>query len=196
MLPQFLLITVLAGFFIFQGAFPRPMGEPGVKVGYLGKTRVSAQEKHAIVALVFSRSSLSECVSPERTEAEEIDAIRIVHATLAKGERNLLVQASDSCNCGASGNCAFWILRQRPGGFDTLLRANMVQRFSIESSSSNGHKDVITASHGSASYSDLALYQFDGKKYHKTRCGAEEYKLRDDGTFDEKPTITSAKCGQ
>jgi hypothetical protein len=105
------------------------------------------------------------------------------------------VQASDNCNCGGTGNCSFWILREKPGGFDTLLATDMVQTFSMETSTRNGYKDVMTSAHGSAFYSDLALYQFDGKQYRKTHCAREEYKQREDGSFSDKPTITPTECG-
>jgi hypothetical protein len=171
------------------------MGEPNVKIEYLGKARVSAQEKSAIIALVFAGASVQACTGFHRDEREEINIIRIARTDLKPGEHNLLVQASDNCNCGGTGNCSFWILRERPDGFDTLLKTDMVQSFAVEPSSSKGYKDVITYAHGSASYGELALYQFDGKEYHKSRCAEEEYKLRDDGTFEEKPTITSEDCG-
>ena len=114
------------------------MGRSNLKVEYLGEAHVSPQEKRAIVALVFARTKPSECVSPERTEMQEIDTIRISRARLATAERNLLVQASDNCNCGGTGNCALWILRERPGGFETLLKTHMVQTFSVETSIRNG----------------------------------------------------------
>jgi hypothetical protein len=193
MLLRFLLIPFVFGP-ITQGSFPHPLDKPNVKIEYLGKARVSAAEKSAIVALVFAGSNVQECTGFERNEKEEIEAIRIARTSLKPEERNLLVQASDDCNCGATGNCAFWILRERPGGFDTLLRTSMVQSFAVEPSSSNGYKDVITYAHGSASDGEMALYQFNGRRYRKTRCASEAYKLHDDGTFAEKPTITSIDC--
>lgn len=183
------------GCIVLQGSFPHTIGKPNVKIEYLGKARVSGEEKSAILALVFAGTSVQSCTGFNRSEKEEIDSIRIARTNLKPRERNLLVQASDNCNCGGTGNCSFWILRERPHGFDTLLKTVMVQSFAIEPSSSNGYKDVITYAHGSASYGELALYQFDGKQYRKTRCAEEEYKLRDDGTFEEKPTITSGECG-
>ncbi|HEY5028687.1 MAG TPA: hypothetical protein VIK39_09790 [Candidatus Angelobacter sp.] len=195
MMLRFLSILLLCGSLASQGGFPHPMGPPNVKAEYLGKAHVSPQERRAILSLVFAGNAPSTCVSSERTLAQEIDSIRIARASLAPGERDLLVQASDNCNCGGTGNCAFWILRERPGGFDTLLAADMVQTFSVEPSSSNGYKNVMTSAHGSASYSDLALYQFDGKRYRKTHCAGEEYTQREDGSFSDKPTITPTECG-
>ena len=193
MLLPFLLIPLVLGP-MMQGNFPHPMGKPNVKIEYLGKARVSAAEKRAIVALVFAGTSVQECTGFDRTEKEVIDGISIARTSLHPEEHNLLVQASDECNCGGTGNCSFWILRERPGGFDTLLKTFLVQIFAVEPSSSHGYKDVITYGHGSATDGELALYQFDCRRYLKTRCADERYKLRDDGTFDKKPTITSINC--
>ena len=190
-----LVMPFVFGCIVLQGSFPHPIGKANVKIEYLGKARVSAQEKSAIIALVFAGNSVQSCTGFNRNEKEGIESIRIARANLKPGERNLLVQASDNCNCGGTGNCSFWILRERPDGLDTLLKTVMVQSFAVEPSSSNGYKDVITYAHGSASYGDLSLYQFDGKNYRNTQCAREEYKLRDDGTFDEKPTISSEDCG-
>ena len=191
---RFLAVSLLCGSLIFQGSFPHSMGRPGVKIEYLGKANVSPAEKEAIVALVFAGLKPEDCVSFERNLEKEIDTIRIARARLGPGERNLLVQASDNCNCGGTGNCEFWILREKPDGFDTLLQTPMVQMFSVEPSRSNGHRDVVTYAHGSASYGDLTLYQFDGQKYHVTRCAFEEYEVRDNGSFSKKPTITPTDC--
>jgi hypothetical protein len=192
---RFFIMPFVLVCIVLQGSFPHPISKPNIKIEYLGKTRVSAQEKSTILALVFAGNSVQACTGFHRDEKEEIDTIRLARTNLKPGERNLLVQASDNCNCGGTGNCSFWILRERPDGFDTLLRTVMVQSFAVEPSSSHGYKDVITYAHGSASYGELALYQYDGNQYHKTQCAEEEYKLRDDGTFDEKPTITTIDCG-
>ena len=170
------------------------MGKPNVKIEYLGQAGLSHQEKRAIISVVFANTEPSECVSFERTLAQELDTIRIAHVSLAPGERNLLVQASDNCNCGGTGNCSFWILRKKPGGFDTLLATSMVNTFSIERSRSHGYKDVMTYAHGSASYGDLALYQSDGEQYRKTHCAFQEYEQREDGSTSDKPTITPTEC--
>jgi hypothetical protein len=147
--------------FVFQGQFPHPM-DPIENIERLDKTDLSPQEKKAIANLVLGNKPV-ECVSPGSTLKKEIDSIQIVKVELARGEKDLLVQASDRCNCSPTGNCEFWIVRKSPDGFETLLETGMVQTFSVETISSHGHKDVMTADHGSATNSDLALYQFDGK---------------------------------
>jgi hypothetical protein len=194
MVLQFVLILLLAG--PLQTAFPHPIGEPNVKIESLGNAHVSPQEKHAIIATVFPTGTPGQCIARERTAEQELDAIRVAHASLAAGEHNVLIQASDHCHCGGTGNCTLWILSAKPAGFDTLLKAIGVQSYSLEPSSSHGYRDILTYSHGSATSGDLRLYQFDGKRYRKTRCAEQVYPEREDGSTSDKPTITATQCNK
>lgn len=179
-----------------QQPFPHELGAPGVKVQYLGKARLPKSEKDAIVAVVFKDIAPKECISPERSLEQEIDAIRIARAALhTNAPEQLLVQASDACHCGGTGNCGFWVLERRGKGFHVLLETEMVQRFGVEPSRSNGYRDILTSSHGSATLSGLVLYKFDGKKYRATDCASVEYEVKEDGSAAGPPKLTRTKCG-
>ena len=191
---RLVLPLLLCGWIVFQNRFPHPV-EPGVKVVRLAKARLSKQDRKAVADLVLGRYP-SNCVRPGYSMEGEIDLIGVAWASLAAGERELFVQASDQCNCGATGNCGFWILRKTTNGFAVLLETNMVQRFSVEKTSSNGYKDVVTASHDSAAMSGVTLYKFDGKQYQKNACGEIEYELQEDGHFAKTPKITAAECSK
>jgi hypothetical protein len=172
-----------------QQAFPHPMNQSSVHVVYLGKAHMNPADKRAIVDLVFKRINPQDC-------SAEIDNIRIARAALHSAqETELLVQASDNCNCGGTGNCAFWILHKTAHGFDVLLETDMVQIFSVEATRNRGYKDVMTSAHGSATFSELTLYEFDGKRYHKARCADQQYPEREDGGIADKPVITLTPCG-
>jgi hypothetical protein len=179
-----------------QQPFPHEIGPPGVQVQYLGKAHLPKSEKDAIVAVVFKDVSPEQCISPERSLEEEIDAIRIVRAVLhTKAPEQLLVQASDACHCGVTGNCEFWVLERRGKSFSVLLETEMVQRFGVEPSRSNGYRDLITSSHDSAALQGLVLYKFDGKQYRATDCASVEYEIKDDGSAAGPPKLTRMKCG-
>lgn len=169
------------------------MGPPRVHIERLGQARLPASAKDAIVALVFQNLNPSDCVFPGRSLQQEIDAIRIAETKLSEQGTDLLVQASDNCHCGGTGNCSFWVLHQKPDGFETLLATDMVQQFSVEKTRSGGYKDLMTASHGSVFLQGLVLYQFDGKQYRATQCATAEYRQEDDRVSD-KPTITPEAC--
>jgi hypothetical protein len=159
---------------VWQSAFPHSTGKAGMKIERLSKVNLSAQEKKAIATLVLGASPEAACIKPGNTLKEEIGDIRMVRTELAAGEQDFLVQASDNCSCGGTGNCAFWILRKGPKRLKTLLAIEMVQTFSIEPTSSNGLKDVSVADSGATS-SDLILYQFNGQRYRKTKCARSVY---------------------
>jgi hypothetical protein len=179
-----------------QQPFPHEMGPAGVQVAYLGKAHLPISDKDAIVALVFKDISPKQCISPERSLAQELDTIRIAHAALhANAPEQLLVQASDACHCGGTGNCAFWVLERSGKGFRVLLETEMVQRFALEPSRSNGYRDIVTSSHGSAIFQGLVLYKFDGKKYRAADCASVEYEVKDDGSQAGPPKVTRTKCG-
>jgi hypothetical protein len=86
---------------------------PTGNIERLDKTDLSPQEKKAITILVLGKDP-SDCLSPGGTLKDAVGNIRIVRTELTAGEKDLLIQASDNCNCGGTGNCAFWILRKNP----------------------------------------------------------------------------------
>lgn len=190
------LATAAASFAALQQPFPHELGPPGVEIQYLGKAHVPKSEKDAIVAVVFKDVAPNQCIFPGRSLQQEIDTIRIARAALhTKAPEQLLVQASDSCHCGATGNCAFWVLERRGKGFHVLLETEMVQEFSVEQSRSNGYLDIMTATHGSAALSGLVLYKFDGKQYGAADCASVESEVKEDGSAAGPPKLTRTKCG-
>jgi hypothetical protein len=178
-----------------QQPFPHELGDPGVQIKYLGKAHLPKSEKDAIVAVVFKDVAPEECIFPGRSLEQEIDTIRIARAALhTKAPEQFLVQASDACHCGGTGNCGFWVLERRGEEFHVLLKTEMVQRFGLEPSRSNGYRDILTSSHGSASLSGLVLYKFDGKQYRATDCATVEYEVKEDGSAAGPPQLTRMKC--
>jgi hypothetical protein len=125
-----MLALILA--LIPQQPFPHEIHDSGIKVEYLGKAHLSQEEKTTIIKIVFGDQNPSECLAPGRTRTKELQAIRVARVALQTGQKtDLLIQTSDDCNCGGTGNCGFWILRSSGKGFDTLLETNMVQRFAV-----------------------------------------------------------------
>jgi len=199
MIARLLLVPVAIAAFLapsLQQPFPHEIGTPGVEVQHLGKAHLPKSEKDAIVALVFKDVAAKECIFPGRTLQQEIDLISTARAALHTGApEQLLVQASDACHCGMTGNCTFWVLERRGKEFHVLLKAQMVHLFSIEASRSNGYRDILTSSHGSATLAGLVLYKFDGKKYRAADCASVQYELKDDGNPTGPPKMTRTKCG-
>jgi hypothetical protein len=92
-----------------------------------------------------------------------------------------MVRAANSCYCGATGNCLFWVFRTSKGGYQLLLEGENVQDFGLLSAKTSGYRDLVVWSHDSAQRSPARLFQFDGKQYREV-CGWEE-----DYEFKELP---------
>lgn len=119
-----------------------------------------------------------------------IQSFRVERLSLASTPA-LAVQPTGDILCGATGNCAFWIIdlhHQR-----VVLRADAVQQFGVEQHSTNGFPDVITGTHESATESELIRWQFAGQTYHPTACVTREY-ADSDGNLLPRPKITSHPC--
>jgi hypothetical protein len=194
-LRSLLLCAVFATAFAMQPGFPHRIGKPGVQIRYLSETDLPESTKAAITELVFWNLNTRDCIAHGSSVQEEIDVIRVAQASLNGRSADLLVQASDRCNCGGTGNCSFWVLRLRQNGLESLLATDMVQQFSVEKTRSHCYRDLMTATHGSATLQDLVLYRFDGKQYHASQCARVEYHRREDDSVSDKPTITSEECG-
>lgn len=110
------------------------------------------------------------------TPAGHFEALRVRRVPLnSSGEQGLIVQGSGVCMCGAVGNCYFWLIAERPSGFEVVLQTYAVQTFAIENTTSNGHFDVILGSHDSATRTDLSLYDYTGKYYRRAACALLSY---------------------
>lgn len=107
------------------------------------------------------------------------------------GTPALAVQPTGENLCGATGNCSFWIidLHQRR----ILLSADGVQQFAVDQRSKRGSPDIITATHGSATESDLIRWHFTGASYEPADCATEE-NADPDGNPLPQPKITTHPC--
>ena len=79
------------------------------------------------------------------------------------------VVAQGMVNCGATGNCPFWVFRKAKSGYELLLEGE-AQTFTIQTSSSNEFRDIVLARHGSYDSGDLAHYVYQTGFYHEAGC--------------------------
>lgn len=107
------------------------------------------------------------------------------------GTPALAVQANGENLCGATGDCAFWIidLRQRR----IVLRADGVQMFAVEPGSKRGLPNIITRTHESAFEGDLIHWRFTDGNYEPADCATEE-NADSDGNPLPQPKITPHPC--
>jgi hypothetical protein len=178
------------------GAYSIP-SETGLlipSVIFLGVANLPKEQKVAIGALVFGKTDSDDCVADGRSRQQELDMIRVAEVKLTlTSESYLLVEASDPCHCGATGNCSFWVLRRKVKAFDVLLATHMVQTFSVDGHFTHGFRDLKTFSHVSASESGSVLYRFNGAEYRATECAHVRYEL-DENRRLVPSIITKVDC--
>lgn len=108
------------------------------------------------------------------------------------GSSEFLVRPKDNCNCSPTGNCVLWVLAPRDHALRILLRAVRVQDVNLLQSLSHGRPDLELSGHDSATDSTHWTYQFDGRRYQRTKCTRWSYRdaVNPDKVLSE-PRVTS-----
>jgi len=96
--------------------------------------------------------------------------------------------------CGATGNCPFWVFQKMGHGYMLLLRT-AAQRFNVEPRRTNGFRDIVVATHSSASESILTIYRYNAGTYRNVACYDAEWFSWEGGTFRKlgEPRITPCR---
>jgi hypothetical protein len=79
------------------------------------------------------------------------------------------IVAQGMVNCGATGNCPFWVFRKARLGYNLLL-AGEAQTFTIQTSGASRFRDIVLARHGSYSSGDLIHYKYHQGAYQEVGC--------------------------
>jgi hypothetical protein len=79
------------------------------------------------------------------------------------------VFAQSADNCGASGNCSFWILQKSKTGYKVLLKST-AQNFRVRQVKTGGFLDVELGLHDSAYRTEWRGYKYDGSHYIRVKC--------------------------
>lgn len=114
-----------------------------------------------------------------------------------KSKSELLVRASPGpCGfCSPTGNCGFWVLAPRGDTYSVMLSTFRVQSFKVLGSASHGYPDLELSAHESAFESTHVIYQFDGRRYRRTKCTGWDYEdEKDFGHILDKPRIIPLSC--
>ena len=105
------------------------------------------------------------------------------------------VVAQGMIGCGATGNCAFWVLRDTKEGYEIILEGT-AQTITIQPSTSNGFRDIVLSTHGPATSGGLTLYQYNKKGFYEDvgSCGYDWTVLEGDKVRELKePRITPCR---
>jgi hypothetical protein len=86
-----------------------------------------------------------------KSETIEVDAT----------QKRLLISGEGPFLCSPTGNCPYWIFRQTLAGYEMEIDLDVAQEVTIETGKTK-FPGVLARQHGSATDSELRLYQFDG----------------------------------
>lgn len=79
------------------------------------------------------------------------------------------IVAQGMVDCGATGNCPFWVFRQSKHRYKLILEGE-AQTFTIQRSSKGRFPDIVLSRHGSATSGDIAPYEYHEGTYHRMGC--------------------------
>lgn len=161
-----------------------------------GNTHLSAAEMQGLRGIVSG--TIHKCLAYpgtyHHTASGLFNDLRIKRVNLGPdGKSGLAVQGAGLCMCSPTGNCALWIVAERPAGLAAVLQTWGIQSFAIQKTTSHGHFDVVLASHDSAWASDLSLYRFTGSYYRRSACAVMSYQ-GDHFRTRKEPEITPVPC--
>jgi hypothetical protein len=142
----------------------------------------------------------------ERNDGYSSNSQEVAIAYLTDANGDGVKELALRTGCATVGNCEFWLFQKSGKTYQTILSAQMVQRFRFLRSKMNRYFDLETTAHGSSSSGGMAIYKFDGKEYKIDKCFGYEYEVvtkkngeslyTKDGQLvtKDKPTLTPASC--
>lgn len=135
----------------------------------LRNAKLASRDKEAIAAAIEGqlRQQISD-FGPESTEQLRKAAMDTRIKVIDLNADNIPeVVAQGMVDCGATGNCPFWVFQKTPPAYKLLLKS-YGQTFTIQKTSTNGFRDIVVSSRSSATKSGLADYRYENGTYHDT----------------------------
>jgi hypothetical protein len=111
-----------------------------------------------------------------------------------KGSREVLAQGNGLGNCGATGNCIFWVFHLSPEGTKLLLEAQGFEKVLVRPWSTNGYRDIVLSSHESAMERYHVWYKYSDGSYRKAACYMWVTSYGPDVL--PSPEVSQVKCGK
>jgi hypothetical protein len=111
------------------------------------------------------------------------------------GEERLLISGDGPYSCSPTGNCDRWIFRRTAEGYPLEIDLGSAQEVNFKPNADSEFPDVEARQHGSATRSELRLYQYKGNRYQLTKCMEEDYQHpTNPERILEKPILTETPC--
>lgn len=142
----------------------------------LRNAKLSKRTKEAIASAIADeiRPMMADLeIESEGELVEKVLATRITLLKLSDGGATQVI-AQGMIDCGATGNCPFWILQRKPKTYEVLLHG-YAQTFTVQQSVTNHFHDIVLATHGSYSSGDLVHYKFQRGAYQSVASYSYEW---------------------
>ena len=101
------------------------------------------------------------------------------------------VVAQGMHDCGATGNCPFWVFQKEKRSYK-LLAKSYGQTFTIQRTATHGFRDIVVSMHGSATQSQLTDLRYEDGSYHDFGCYDADWEVLEGDTVRKlkEPRIT------
>jgi hypothetical protein len=153
----------------------------------IGRQKLPPTLKADLMQTLVEQMREDQCGSDQRGRLSErqmrlaAQKARIAFVDLAaRGSNEIIAQAGDDAQCSPTGNCSLWVLRLEKDGYHVILSAESEQTFTIQTTRTNGFRDLVLGMHGSAFESELRLYKFDGSSYKRAGCYEATWQITDE----------------
>jgi len=175
----------------------------------LRKAKITDKQRKAIAKAIADQlraicfASESVCVTVPTSSTREITSEAELQQVVLD-TRIALIDLNDDgvaelvaqgmVNCGATGNCPFWIFRKTKFGYELLLDGE-AQTFTIQKSKTGAFHDVVLSTHGSSSSGSLVDYHYEEGVYKETGCYYYDWTVIENDKVRElkEPRITPCK---
>jgi len=163
-------------------------------------TLTPAEKKSLIDAIV--QTLKREGDDEQMTERELIDLASETRVELVdlngSGQLEVIAQANGLGPCGGTGNCVFWIFQLTPSGARVLLDTTLTggvrfELLTVRPWMTNGFKDIVLASHSSATARNIWWFRYANGKYTPSTCYYLSW-IGDHGEPLKNPDISNEPC--
>jgi hypothetical protein len=171
-------------FLICAAAFGQaPVAEDVPVKDTAAQAHISAAEEDQVFAL------LEEDTDGE-WDPERASELRYKRVSLSDAPNDgIIVQSTSLNDCGATGNCPIWVLRETNAAVQLVLGNAVGDAIGLQTEKEQGLKNILLSSNQSAKSNFVAVFVFDGQKYSQRSCYEE--KLDQDG---KRRTLQPVNC--
>ena len=117
------------------------------------------------------------------------------------GKNEIIAQGNGFGACGGTGNCIVLVLQSTSTGFQIVLDSREgkfgsgYEKIRVLDSSTNGFRDIVLATHDSASDRTLEVFRFRDGRYRRSDCFTSTVWSPDHPEGLEQPEISHG-CGE